>query len=143
MKIGFYVTENYVSPIENALLAKGYDLLSGSGQDLQDFCRREFPNMSAAVDIVQERRTLDTDNPEEETCMIVLDLHVARGSEPTNKRSYSKTKTGWRIFVNLLHSEIFDANGKEKPVDDMVRSMSDKIDRELERIAEKKAASKK
>ena len=141
MKFGFYVTEHYVSSTENALISWGYDLLSGTGQDLQEFCRREFPNMSAAVDIVQTRRTSDYED--EDTCMIVLDLHVARGSEPTNKRSYSKTKSGWRIFVNLLHSEIFDANGEEKPVDDMVRSMSDKIDRELERIAEKKAASKK
>ena len=141
MKFGFYVTEHYVSSTENALISWGYDLLSGTGQDLQEFCRREFPNMSAAVDIVQKRRTSDYED--EDTCMIVLDLHVARGSEPTNKRSYSKTKSGWRIFVNLLHSEIFDANGEEKPVDDMVRSMSDKIDRELERIAEKKAASKK
>ncbi|MEE3359930.1 MAG: hypothetical protein VX248_08260 [Pseudomonadota bacterium] len=142
MKFGFYVTESYVSPIENVLIAKGYDLLSGSGQELQEFCRRTFPNMSAAVDIVQDQRTTASNPEDEDTYMIVLDVHMARGSEPTNKRSYSKTKTGWRIFVNLLHSEIFDTDGQEKPVDEMVQTMSAKIDRELERIAEKKAATR-
>ena len=140
MKIGFFVSNKNVSPIENVLVAKGYDLLSG--KDPQEFSRKVFPNVNTAVDKVTERRKTDPNPEDEDTYMILLDVHLARGSEPTNKRSYSKTKTGWRIFVNLLHSEIFDADGEEKPVDDMVRSMSDKIDRELERIAEKKAVTR-
>ncbi len=140
MKIGFFVTKHNVSSVENALVSKGYDFLSS--KDPQEFSRKVFPNINRAVDKVTERRKTDPNPEDEDTYMILLDLHVARGSEPTNKRSHSKTKTGWRIFVNLLHSEIFDTNGQEKPVDDMVRSMSNKIDRELERIAEKKAATR-
>ncbi len=140
MKIGFFVSINYVSSLENALVAKGYDFLSPKYPE--EFSRKVFPNINTALDIVQDRRTPASDSEDEDTYMIVLDVHVARGSEPTNKRSYSKTKTGWRIFVNLLHSEIFDADGEEMPVDEMVQTMSDKIDRELERIAEKKAATR-
>lgn len=140
MKFGFFVTKHNVSSIENALVSKGYDFLSP--KDPQEFSRKVFPNMNAAVDKVTERRKKDPNPEDEDTYMILLDIHVARGSEPTNKRSYSKTKTGWRIFVNLLHSEIFDADGQEKPVDEMVQTMSAKIDRELERIAEKKAATR-